>query len=111
MTFRSCGPILVVKLADKKDIYMITSKHDYDMTDTGKQCTVTKHKILKPTCIIDYNKNMGAIDRSDMMLSSCESARKCAKWYKKLFFHFIDICLLNSHCLYAALTNKKNATR
>lgn len=31
---------------------------------------------MKPSCVIDYNKNMGAIERSDMLLSSIESVRK-----------------------------------
>jgi hypothetical protein len=49
---------------------------------------------------------MGAVDRSDMMISSIESVRKSFKWYKKFFFHLLDITLLNSHALYNVKTGK-----
>lgn len=47
---------------------------------------------------------MGAIDRSDMMLSSTERARKTIKWYKNLFFHMVDFSLFNTQALYLTQT-------
>jgi hypothetical protein len=51
---------------------------------------------MKPHCIIEYNKNMRAVDKNEMMISSTEHLRKSLKWYKKLFLHFLDNVLLNS---------------
>jgi hypothetical protein len=56
------------------------------MGDSGKTDRVTGANILKPQCILEYNQNMGAIDKTDMLQSSIESVRKCVKWYKKIFF-------------------------
>ena len=50
---------------------------------------------------------MGAIDRSDMMLSNVECMRKSIKWYRKLFFHTVDLCLLNAHALYLTTTGNR----
>jgi hypothetical protein len=50
---------------------------------------------------------MGAVDRGDMMLSSVECVRKTIKWYKKLFFHTGDLCLLNAHALYLTKTGNR----
>jgi hypothetical protein len=45
----------------------------------------TQEYVRKPQCVTDYSKKMGAIDHSDMMLSSVECVRKTIKWYKNLF--------------------------
>jgi hypothetical protein len=55
---------------------------------------------------MEYNKNMGAVDGSDMMISSLECVRKSMKWYRKFFFHLLDITVLNSHAVYNVRTGK-----
>jgi len=55
---------------------------------------------MKPVCICDYNKNMGGVDNIDRQLSLSEIIRKTMKWYKKLFFHLVDLSLSNAHVLY-----------
>lgn len=41
---------------------------------------------MKPQSVVDYNKNMGLVDKADMQMSFNDSARKSTTWYKKLFF-------------------------
>lgn len=50
---------------------------------------------------------MGAVDKTDMLLSFVESVRKTLKWYKKLIFHLLDLTVLNSNVLYD-ITSGKN---
>ena len=50
---------------------------------------------------------MGGIDISDMMLSYVECVRKTVKWHKKLFFHLLDLTLLNSYICYQIITGEK----
>jgi hypothetical protein len=50
---------------------------------------------------------MGAVDKKDMILSSIESVRKTVKWYKKFFFHVLDMCVFNAHILYCEVQGKK----
>ncbi|KAJ8967662.1 hypothetical protein NQ314_002697 [Rhamnusium bicolor] len=47
----------------------------------------------KPACVDDYNKNMSGIDRSDQMLNINSTPRKTVHWYRKIFFHLIDLCI------------------
>lgn len=91
---------LVIKWKDKKDVYMITTVHELKFCATGKKHYLTKENIIKPICVIDYNKNMGGIDNIDRQLSITESIRKSLKWYRKLFFHLLDLALINAHALY-----------
>ncbi|CAH2013935.1 unnamed protein product [Acanthoscelides obtectus] len=44
-----------------------------------------------------------------MMLSSVDCTRRCLKWYKKLFFHSIDITLLNAHAIFSTRHTKKTS--
>ena len=54
---------------------------------------------------------MQLIDKSDMQIGTVDSLRKCLKWYKKLFFHLMDMCLLNAHHMYVLQTSKKITLR
>lgn len=66
-----------------------------DVTKQGKT-------VEKPKALIDYN-----INKSDTMISFNESTRKTRKWYMKLFFHTIDICVLNSYNIFKLHNNSK----
>lgn len=77
---------------------MISSMHTTDFAIASKyegQCSVQK-----PVCVIDYNKSMGIVDKVDMVISTVNTTRKSLKWYRKFFFHLIDICVWNAYCLY-----------
>ncbi|KAJ8953416.1 hypothetical protein NQ318_023533 [Aromia moschata] len=67
---------------------------------------VTKENKVKPLCVLSYNEEMGAIDRSDMMISTVDCTRKTIKWYKKLVFHTLGMCMLNAHALYMTQNTK-----
>src|SRR6218665_1446026 len=55
----------------------------------------------KPTAIVTYNNNMGAVDVRDQMLASYPMERKRTKtWYKKFFRHLLNQTVLNSYILY-----------
>lgn len=43
---------------------------------------------------------MNAVDRSDEILGTQNVLRKCVRWWKTLFFHLIDIAVVNSFILF-----------
>ena len=57
-------------------------------------------KMPKPLVIVDYNKHMGLVNKSDMQLSFNDTTRRSLNWYKKLFFRLIDLTIYNSYLLY-----------
>jgi len=59
---------------------------------------IDKHEnnVFKLDIVIDYNANMGLVDKSDMQISCNTTSRKSIKWYKKFFFHLLDMLGLNS---------------
>lgn len=89
-----------MKWRDKRDVHMLSTIHVPDMIPTNKIDHTTNKPIAKPICIKDYNENMGLVDKSDMQISFSECIRKTIKWYKKLFFHLLDLSMLNVYILY-----------
>uniref|UniRef100_A0A0A9W581 PiggyBac transposable element-derived protein 4 n=2 Tax=Lygus hesperus TaxID=30085 RepID=A0A0A9W581_LYGHE len=73
--------IKVMIWKDKKEVLMITSvqKYNLDLNDTGKKNWLGEN-ILKPQCVIDYNRARKGIDYSDKMSSYYSVLRKTRKW-------------------------------
>ena len=95
------GPLLCLKYLDKKDVHMLTTQHDESVVPAPKQRgRPPAVPVQKPLCIVDYNRNMGAVDKQDQILQPYSIARKTMKWYKKLAFHLLHVALLNGHILY-----------
>ena len=54
-----------------------------------------------PSMIVDYNQNMGGVDLTDQYLSYYYlTTKRSLKWWKKVFWRLIDICVLNSWVIY-----------
>jgi len=62
------------------------------MTDDSKRA-------VKPQIVARYNWQMGYIDNSDCMVNNCSMCRHNFKWTTKLFFHLLDLTVLNSRIL------------
>ncbi|OXA46903.1 PiggyBac transposable element-derived protein 4 [Folsomia candida] len=78
---------------DKKVVRMISTVHEHNMVDVEKRDGTI---VQKPKSVVDYNKNARGIDQGDMQMHFNSTKRKTRKWYKKLFFQLIDMCLYNS---------------
>ena len=58
--------------------------------------------VKQPKIVKTYNMKKNAVDRSDQILSAFSTQRKCVRWWKVLFFHLIDIAVVNSFILFQA---------
>ena len=99
--------ILVVKcraLQDKSNnkpkVVCLVSTDHANMVATSSKKDKDGNNIVKPTCMLDYNRSMGGVDLMDQQLESLFVIRKAYKWYKKLIFRFMLQCLLSAHQLY-----------
>lgn len=99
---------MAIKWQDKREVHMLTSIHKDGLGSTKKVDHRTGDIIKKPLAIIDYNAYMGAVDKSDMQISFVECVRKSIKWYKKFFFHLLDMTVFNSCIMYELKTGKKH---
>lgn len=111
MCFRSSSNMLALKWKDKRDVYMLSTCHTADFINTKKINYQTQQVIQKPSCIVDYTVNMGAVDNRDKVITNVESIRKSVKWYKKYFFHLLDVSIWNAFCLFKMKKNEKYSMR
>jgi len=58
-----------------------------------------RENALKPAIIQDYNQHMVCVDKSDCKTNTYSISRQTWKWTKKLFFHLLDLTVLNSYIL------------
>lgn len=111
---RSSRGILALKWSDRKDVYLLSTKHaNAQMTDTGKKTIhrggrTEPNNAMKPKCVIEYNHGMGGVDRQDQVLACFPVMRKFLKGYRKIFFYMFDMALFNSYVLYSKMQPKKN---
>lgn len=91
---------LVIKWMDTKDVHVITTVLEIEFRATGKKKYHTQKNVIKTSCVIDYNRNMGGTDSIDRKLSLTERIRKSMKWYMKLFLHLMDLPLTAAHAVY-----------
>lgn len=85
------------KWRDKRDVTYITTEFGNIMGEFKNKRGVVSNK---PKSIIAYNTFMSGIDRQDQMLAYYPCNRKTIRWYKKIFFHILQMSLLNAHHLY-----------
>ena len=55
--------------------------------------------VEKPVMITDYNQSMRSVDLCDQLLNYYALSRKTRKWWKKLFFRLLELCIINSMIL------------
>lgn len=91
------GKVAVMKWKDKKDVFLISTIHSISKVEIETR----RGRTEKPQLVLDYNCTMGGVDRVDQHLSSYVVPRKRGKkYYKKIFFHLLDLAMWNAFVLY-----------
>jgi hypothetical protein len=94
------GLIEFIKFLDGKPVYMLSTVHGSDMSATHRRDKDTNVIIMKPSMVVNYNKYMGGVDRSDQMISYTNSIVKSFNWWKKVIFHVLAIAVLDAYILF-----------
>ena len=97
--------ILYLQWVDSKPVTLLTT---LGSANEAVSCTrrtkrngrFQKVSVPQPLDIHRYNQYMNAVDRSDQMLAYDNVRRKCYRWWKTLFFHLIDIAVVNGFILF-----------
>ena len=58
-----------------------------------------KVEVKKPYVVEQYNAYMNGVDKSDQILSKYNLSHNCVRWWKTLFYHVIDIAVVNGFIL------------
>ncbi|XP_061717571.1 piggyBac transposable element-derived protein 4-like [Cydia pomonella] len=89
--------VYVSKWVDKRPVLMITTCNHPKLIEVSNRFGVSS---MKPEEVSQYNQFMSGIDRADQMVAYYSSPRKTLRWYRKVFFHVLDLAVWNSFFIY-----------
>lgn len=95
--------LAVLRWNDNKTVTFISSYVDSEPVQKIKRyCKIKKAKIYVdcPNMVKVYNKSMGGVDLSDMLISLYRIPFKSRRWYLNIFSQLVDICINNGWLLY-----------
>lgn len=95
--------IACVKWFDNKSVHLMSSYAGVEPTDVVRRWSV-KDKIYinvnRPAIVKEYNKFMGGVDLLDMLVALYRINLRAKRYYLRIIFHLIDICVVNGWLLY-----------
>jgi len=100
--------LMAIVWRDKRDIYMLMNIHNAPAE--GNFCN-GGGKAIKPQIVMEYNHHMGYVDKGYRMANSYSISCRTFKWTKKLFFHLLDLAILNSCILHSSCQGKRISHR
>lgn len=101
------GDFVVVQWLDSNTVTLISSMHKgSDITQCDRmrkdRTGYKRKKTVQPLVVHDYNTGMGGVDKSDQFLHKYPCyIRSRYHWWKVLFFHCIDMMIVNSFIIFS----------
>jgi len=90
---RTRGGLTALVWKNRREVYMLTNTDP--PSAEGNFCD-NSNSHVKPHIVERYNQHMGHVDNSVRMANSYSMSRRTFKWATKLFFHLLDLRVLNS---------------
>lgn len=87
---------------DKRVVYIMVTKHQPRLIITRNRDGHAKKKTIE---VSEYNKFMSGIDKSDQMIAYYSTPKKTIRWYKKVFFHLLDMMVWNAYYMFKKYCN------
>lgn len=98
------GNLMLTKFHDRKIVYLLSTIDRAENVPSGKTNPASGAPIHRPEVVVNYDKFMGGVDRSDQMVSYATFSARTLKWWKRVIFHVLSLAVLNSYILYKHVT-------
>lgn len=95
--------VVVCQWFDNKVVTVASNFEGVSPTHQVRRYDQANKKHIQVSCpglIKTYNENMGGVDKADMLLALYRITLKTKQWYKRIFFHMLDLSVVNSWLLY-----------
>ena len=100
--------ISLVKWMDTKALSFISNfelpSHEVPISRKNKDGSTTV--VSGPSVASSYRNHMGAVDKADMLKSLYEIDRKSHKWWHRIFFHFLDVAVVNASIIFKQMSDE-----
>ena len=87
---------LAVHWKGKRNVFVLSSFRGNFAKVIERYCG----NVVKPDCFSAYSQHMGGVDKCDQLLSNYAISKKSIKWWKKVFSWLLELCVINSMCLF-----------
>lgn len=89
--------IVACKWFDNKTVHLVSNYIGPEPLNQVQRWSIAdKLPIERPATVKEYNSFMGAIDLHDMLVEIYQTDIKCKRYYIRIIFHIIDMCIVNS---------------
>jgi hypothetical protein len=87
---------------DRRLVYLLTTHTSPANTTTVERRSEDGSTVQRsiPTAIAHYNKHKSGVDTIDQLHASYSIERKSKKWWPRLVWWLIDMCIINAYSLY-----------
>ena len=95
--------LTIVKWYDNKAVFLTSSYLGADPVEKCRRWSKQGRKYVevdRPHIVKVYNKNMGGVDLSDMLMSLYRIAIRPQRWYLRIIYYLIYLSLSNGWLLY-----------
>jgi len=96
---------------DNKIVNLLSTFADIDPITSVKRFSKTEKKQIEiecPNIVNVYNKHMGGVDLLDSLLGRQKIKIRSRKWYLRIFYHLLDVTVVNSLILHKRIIAQKN---
>lgn len=101
--FCSSENVIAVKWHDNKCVSMLSNAVGIEPVGSVKRFNVEakcKIDIPCPSIVLAYNKHMGGIDLSDMLVAMYKTPLRSHRWYLPIFGYIVDAAVANAWLLH-----------
>ena len=95
--------VSIVKWIDNKPVHMASSfcaVAPVDQCQRWDGRTRSHVEVDRPCVVREYNKSMGGVDLSDMLLELYRTDIRSKKWYMRIVYYFLDLAVNNAWLLH-----------
>ena len=99
-----------MKWFDNKEVTIASNSYGVEPVTQVRRWDKAKKEyvmIPRPALVGAYNSGMGGVDAADAKLSFYRIKTKSPKWYKRVLYHFTDVCTVNSYILFKKAAGKE----
>ena len=101
---RTRGDLTAILWRDRKDVHMLTNIHAAPAEGNFRN---ERGNAVTPLIVTDYKHHMRCVRKGNWKANNYTISRPRWKWTKKLFFHLLDLAILNSYILLSSCGGKK----
>jgi hypothetical protein len=95
---------------DNKVVTLLSTFVEIDPMSKVKRFSKTENKSIEIDClhiVSVYNKHMGGVDLLDSLLGRQKIKIRSRKWYLRIFYHLLDVTVVNSWLLHKRIIAQK----